>query len=268
MVLEINKKIVTSFSSFPEVIFGVKKGVFVLDLRVNVNSLLTIKILESQELKIISDNLFYNLGINHLTVILEKDSKLTITECDNSQLDEVLNVEQKQNSIFIYQKLYKSSGNSVLNLSQKGDKCTAEVQNIVIGQNIELKIDQNVNQHGKEQKMDHKSKFILSDNSNLAISHSGKSSVTSTNCTVNQRIKGVVLDIESKAEMQPVLEIDSDSSTCNHGASVGGFDRSEVQYLKTRGLDQAQTQKILVDSFLNDYYDKIDPICARERWRS
>lgn len=266
MVLNISKTTSNYLFSNPEVVLGTKIGVFEIRLSDYSSSISTIKILEGQELKIISENLFRNLGITHLTIMLEKDSKLTVTERNNLQLNELLDIEQEQNSAFIYQKLYESPGVSILNLTQKGDNCIAEVQNIVLGQNIELKIDQRVIQNGKEQRLDQKSKFILSDKSNLAILHSGKSTLTSTDCIINQRIKGVIMDSNSKVEMQPILEIDSDTSTSNHGASVGEFDRNEIQYLRTRGLDTTQTQKILVDSFLNDYYDKIEPICVREGW--
>jgi SUF system FeS cluster assembly, SufBD len=267
MILDLQQSAKGGFKSHSKLVLGVEKDVFVYECNDDTVAYATIKILEGQELKIITNNFFETLGFGRIKILLEKDSKLTITERNNLQLDESLDVEQGQNSIFIYQKLYKSSGNSVLNLSQKADNCIAEVQNIVLGQNIELKIDQIVVQHGKEQRLDHKSKFILSDNSNLAILHFGKSSTTSTDCVIDQKIKGIILDSDSKIEMQPILEIDSDSSTSNHGASIGQFDRIEIQYLGTRGLHPSQTQKILVDSFLNDYYDKIEPICVREGWR-
>jgi SUF system FeS cluster assembly, SufBD len=268
MVLDLQGEIKVDFMSHPKISLGITKGIFISEFTDgDFGIILKIKILEGQELKIITSNLFHTLGLTHLKIVLDKDSKLVITEKNDIQLEESLEIEQSSNSKFVYQKLYKSSGGSFLNLAQKGGNSQTEIQNIILGQNITLEIEQKIIQNGKEQKLEHKTKFILSDNSDLRISHFGKSAVTSSSCEINQKIKGVILDSNSKVEMQPILEIDSDSSTSNHGASVGEFDHDEVQYLRTRGLNPYQIQKILVDSFLNDYYNQIEPICVVEGWR-
>ncbi len=226
-----------------------------------------VTILENQELVLIVDNLFDVLGLSELIIKLEIGSKLTIIERNNLEINEALLIEHKKGSEFVYQKLYESSGNSVLTVNQIGDNCTTKIQNIVRASNIKLAIDQKVFQRGKEQIVEHKTKFILDNNSDLKVAHYGQSCVESAECIIDQKIKGVILDSDSKVEMQPLLEIDSDSSTSNHGASVGEFDANEIFYLQSRGLDSTQTQKILVDSFLDDFFDNIQPICVRERWQ-
>jgi Fe-S cluster assembly scaffold protein SufB len=266
MVLDLQQKTIIDFESFSQLFLGLENVVFAYEDNGDTSLYSIIRVLEGQELKIITNNLFLTLDLSHLKIILEKDSKLTITERNNLQLKETLEVEQKENSTFVYQKLYQSSGNSCLYLTQNGESCKAEIQNIVVGYNTVLEINQKITQDGREQILDHKTKFILSGDSNLIVSHFGKSSTTSTDCIINQKIKGVILDSNSKVEMQPILEIDSDSSTSNHGASVGEFDRNEIQYLHTRGLHPSKIQKILIDSFLNNFYDKIEPICVREGW--
>jgi SUF system FeS cluster assembly, SufBD len=265
MLLDLQAKTEVNFKYLSEL--ALEKGVFSYEGVGDTVTTYTIKILEGQDLNIITNNLFRKLGLTHLKIILEKDSKLVITERSNLEIEENLEIEQLSNSVFVYQKLYESSGSSCLNVVQKGDNCATEIQNIVLGKNITLAVDQKVTQNRNEQKLEHKTKFILSNNSDLRITHSGKSTTISTDCEIDQKIKGIILDSDSKVEMQPILEIDSDSSTSNHGASVGEFDRIEIQYLRTRGLDSTQTQKILVDSFLNDYYDKVELLCVRERWR-
>lgn len=227
----------------------------------------TVSILSGQELVLIVDNLFQTLNLIELKIILNQGSKLTIVEQNNSELQENLIIDQAENSFFRYQKLYKSSGKSTLTINQNGKNCQTEIQNIVLGSNINLEINQKIEQNSEEQKLEHRTKFVLDKNSDVLITHSGRSSITSTNCIINQKIKGIILGLDSKVEMQPILEIDSDTSTSNHGASVGEFDRNEIFYLRSRGLSLAQTQKILVDSFLNDFYDEVEPICVRENWR-
>ena len=226
-----------------------------------------IKIFEYQELVLIVDNLFQVLNLNELKIVLNVGSKITIVERNDSEVKENLVVEQAENSIFLYQKLYSSDSKSFLTVFQLGDNCITNIQNIVRGSNIKLEIDQKVVQNGTQQKVEHKTKFILDNNSDLKVCHFGQSCVESADCIIDQKIKGVILDSDSKVEMRPVLEIDSDSSTSNHGASVGGFDHNEIFYLQSRGLNPTQTQKILVDSFLDDFFDNIQPICVRELWR-
>ena len=226
-----------------------------------------IKIFEYQELVLIVDNLFQVLNLNELKIVLNVGSKITIVERNDSEVKENLVVEQAENSIFLYQKLYSSDGKSILTVFQLGDNCVSNIQNIVLGSYINLEIDQKVIQSGNEQKVEHRTKFILDNNSDLKVSHFGHSCIESADCIIGQKIKGVILDSDSKVEMQPILEIDSDSSTSSHGASVGEFDRNEIFYLHSRGLNPTQTQQILVDSFLNDLFDNIEPICVRERWK-
>jgi uncharacterized protein len=265
MVLDLQKKVKVNINDYSKLTTG--KGIFVFEGGDDKTVPPTIKILEGQELKIIVNNLFYTVGLSHFKIILEKSAKLIITEKNNLQIYETLIVEQQENSTFVYQKLYNSSGTSFLSLFQQGNNCKAIIQNIIIGQNIILEIGQKVIQNGKGQKLEHRTKSILLENSNLKVSHFGKSAIESVDCAINQVIKGIILDSYSKFEMEPILEIDSDSSTSNHGASVGQFNEAEIQYIQSRGLSPNQTQKILVDSFLDDYYNKIEPMCVKEKWR-
>lgn len=226
-----------------------------------------LKILESQELVIIVDNLFFYLKTKNLLIKLQKSSKLTIIERNNFVLNENLVVEQAESSQFVYQKLYESSGKSCLSINQIGNNCITKIQNIIFGNNIELDINQKVLQFKRKQNLEHKTKFVLDGNSNLKVSHFGKSTMMSDYCEIDQKIKGIILDSNSKVEIQPILEIDSDSSTSNHGASVGTFDNDEILYLQSRGLDDLESQNLLTNSFLNDFWENIEPVCVRERWK-
>ena len=47
----------------------------------------------------------------------------------------------------------------------------------------------------------------------------------------------------------PTIEVLNKNVQCFHGSAMGSFDKDQVYYLKSRGLDHSSVQRILVNSF-------------------
>ncbi len=65
-----------------------------------------------------------------------------------------------------------------------------------------------------------------------------------------QQSKAILLSRKARATIVPVLEIEANDVKCAHGAAVSRFDNEQMFYLQSRGLDQIEAQKLLIEAFL------------------
>lgn len=65
----------------------------------------------------------------------------------------------------------------------------------------------------------------------------------------NQQNKNILLSQTSSVRSVPTIEVLNKDVQCFHGSAMGSFDKDQVYYLKSRGLDYNSVQRILVDSF-------------------
>jgi Fe-S cluster assembly protein SufD len=68
-----------------------------------------------------------------------------------------------------------------------------------------------------------------------------------------QRNEVMMLDNESRAVSIPDLEIHNDNVRCTHGSSVSRPDAEEIFYIQSRGLNEIQSQRLIIQGF----YEKI-----------
>lgn len=72
-----------------------------------------------------------------------------------------------------------------------------------------------------------------------------------------QKNQNVILSDKCFVDSRPFLEILANDVFCTHGSTTGRLNRDEIYYLKTRGLNQSEANKLLIDGFVNDIYQKI-----------
>ena len=73
------------------------------------------------------------------------------------------------------------------------------------------------------------------------------------NTISHQSGSALLLSPDSKANIIPSLQVDNDQVEAGHGASVGALDEAEMNYLRSRGLDE-QSARLLI---LRGYFDEI-----------
>ncbi|MBN9289122.1 MAG: Fe-S cluster assembly protein SufD [Gammaproteobacteria bacterium 39-13] len=59
---------------------------------------------------------------------------------------------------------------------------------------------------------------------------------------------------KGKADTAPQLEIHADDVKCNHGATIGQLDETALFYLRSRGIDEQQAKKMLIDAFVQEIF--------------
>lgn len=69
--------------------------------------------------------------------------------------------------------------------------------------------------------------------------------------------KSILLSPECRVDAKPQLEINADDVKCSHGTTVGQLSDDELFYLKTRAIDGAEAQRMLIRAFVDEVVNKI-----------
>lgn len=81
-----------------------------------------------------------------------------------------------------------------------------------------------------------------------------------------QENRNLLLSGRAKIEAQPQLEILNDDVSCKHGSTVGQLDPEELFYLKSRGLGEEMSRKLLIYAFAAEIVDRV-PVALASRLR-
>ena len=81
----------------------------------------------------------------------------------------------------------------------------------------------------------------------------------------NQSNHNLLLSNNAEIDTQPQLEIYADDVKCTHGATVGQLDETQLFYLRSRGIDEAQARRLLVQAFAHDVIEPIRVAALRAR---
>jgi Fe-S cluster assembly protein SufD len=73
----------------------------------------------------------------------------------------------------------------------------------------------------------------------------------------------LVLQPTAQADTRPWLEIFADDVRCTHGATVGRLDDDALFYLRSRGVPLDESRAMLIDAFVHEITDAIEPASLR-----
>lgn len=82
-----------------------------------------------------------------------------------------------------------------------------------------------------------------------------------------QANRNLVLDDQSRADSIPGLEILADDVRCTHGATAGKLEKEPLFYLKSRGIPQAEAERLVVEGFFDPIMQRIPFEGVRERFQ-
>jgi Fe-S cluster assembly protein SufB len=94
-------------------------------------------------------------------------------------------------------------------------------------------------------------KAILFDYSRFDIEGILKINKGAKNTDTYLKIDCLVMSDKAFARAVPSLEIKEDDVKGGHGATIGYIDPSQVYYLKSHGLNDKQSEKLITEAFLN-----------------
>ena len=197
----------------------------------------------------------YSIQKNAMLKKFSIDSNL-----DNSYGYHLTNVKSYSNSIF--ENFLFSSGSSFVkneihcNLLESFSSCFVNALMFLSNQqHHELKT--NINHKNEHCKSSQLVKSVLLDKSNGT--YQGKIYVTKDAQKTDgyQLSKALVLSENSAFNSKPELEIYADDVKCSHGSTTGNIDQNSIFYLMSRGLSKEQSNKMLVEGFLNEAIETI-----------
>ena len=64
-----------------------------------------------------------------------------------------------------------------------------------------------------------------------------------------QMSRALLLSRKAEVDAKPELEIYADDVVCAHGATVGELDATQLFYLTSRGIPEAQARAMLIEAF-------------------
>jgi Fe-S cluster assembly protein SufD len=82
-----------------------------------------------------------------------------------------------------------------------------------------------------------------------------------------QANRNLILSEHARADSIPGLEILADDVRCTHGATVGKLEAEPIFYLKSRGIPQAEAEKLVVEGFFDPIMQRIPFQGVRDRFK-
>jgi Fe-S cluster assembly protein SufD len=80
-----------------------------------------------------------------------------------------------------------------------------------------------------------------------------------------QTSRSLLLTRTAQADARPWLEIRADDVKCTHGATIGRLDADALFYLRSRGIDPHDARAMLIEAFIGEIVDAVEPPTLRSR---
>lgn len=81
----------------------------------------------------------------------------------------------------------------------------------------------------------------------------------------SQLNRNLLLSSKARVDTKPQLEITADNVKCAHGATVSQLEDDEIFYLQSRGIDENDARKLLVNAFASEIINLIPIPSLREK---
>ena len=69
--------------------------------------------------------------------------------------------------------------------------------------------------------------------------------------------RNLLLSNKARVDTKPELQITADNVKCAHGATVSQLEADEIFYLRSRGLNEAEANQLLIDAFAAEIVDRL-----------
>lgn len=211
-------------------------------------------------------NIYYDVITNTnalVEVICQKRSsvKYTSIQTVKKEFGEYLNfyVDDSANIDINSLALNESKVNSCTNVFMHKPFSYLTVNNSIINNTkTEQVYDYNVYHLAKDTTSNLINYAICKDSSVLNINSNGIIKKDCARSKINQKSKGIILDLTSAISANPLLQIDEFDVEANHGASIGAIDDEDLYYLMSRGLTKSQSEQLIVSGYMNPIIAKIN----------
>lgn len=134
-----------------------------------------------------------------------------------------------------------------------------ELDNIIINkENMKQVYDFRINHLSPFTESNLRNYAVTDNNSKLVINNTGFIDFGCKKAEINQSTTGIMLDLSSSIEANPILEINHHDVIANHGASIGALADSDLFYLMSRGISKEEAERIIIEGYYRTILDKIE----------
>jgi Fe-S cluster assembly protein SufD len=82
-----------------------------------------------------------------------------------------------------------------------------------------------------------------------------------------QTNRNLLLSNDAQIDTKPQLEIYADDVKCTHGATIGQVEENALFYMRSRGIDEASANRLLLLAFANECLERMKCAPVREYLR-
>lgn len=157
----------------------------------------------------------------------------------------------EENSYLEINKFYKNNGNNeevTINLNGINSKI---VYNFSVLSNKSEKYKINVNHNNKNTISIINNHGVVLNDSKLSFIVNSNVYKGNTKSVLEQSSKIIIMG-ENNSEIYPNLYIDEFDASAHHAASIGKFNKDEIFYLLTKGIDYESAVNLLIKGFLEN----------------
>lgn len=228
------------------------------------NSNIVYNINENTKAEIVKTYLAVNT--NHQALIdidLEQNASLDYTSIQlcNQGFKELLNAYLDEGASFNLNSLLanKNSVDNETNVYLYGLHANTTINNSIINTTgLTQNYNYNVYHWYNETTSELKNYAISKNNSSLNINSNGLIKKGCAKSVINQKSRGIILDLHSTISANPLLQIDEYDVVANHGASIGAIDDEDLYYLMSRGLTKDESERLIVIAYIDPMIKNID----------
>ena len=124
--------------------------------------------------------------------------------------------------------------------------------------NKDFNIDNKVVHKGNESKSDMFARIVLTEEAKALYNGLVRVNKNAVKCEGYQRSEIILLSDKAYAEAIPNLEIENNDVKCTHGATISQIDEDKLFYMTSRGINEKDAKKIIVEGFFEPIITNID----------
>lgn len=213
------------------------------------------------------------------TQIKMKPSELNFAIGDNSIVEYVLISNLKSQSRLLQSIMLKASSNLrmtnillnqvtntevTISLDESGAETT--LNSLIIGnQATEQVINLNLLHNATYTSSEMTNVAITTDTANIKLVGLNQISQGMKKSSSFQNLTGINLSNQASISVDPILVINENDVKAGHAATVGKMDEEALFYLQSRGLNQKEATKLLVNGKIRPIIDKLDDLALEEK---
>ena len=196
----------------------------------------------------------YQLEVNSLP--RSKNTIIILDQGSNNTLNLVHEVDKDANSTYYVISINNGINkyNIDINLNKAGSECQFDL--IACGVNTKLDVNVTLNNNDKNTSGNIWMRGVVN-NGSLIFNPVGRIKKGCSQASNYQESRILLLNDNTKSEVNPILLIDHYDVLAGHAASVAQLDEQTLFYLLSRGISRSESQALMMMGFVQPLLDKL-----------